>query len=67
MSAFLLVEDEETLKEFAKLCPEYVRVVSRLVVLRGHGNVWEGKADLQELRELEGEVHKIIKIFEEEF
>ena len=67
VSAFLLVEDEETLKEFAKLCPEYVRVVSRLVVLRGHGNVWEGKADLQELRELEGEVHKIIKIFEEEF
>lgn len=67
VSALLLLEDEETLKEFARLCPEYVRVVLRLIILRGHGNVWEEKADLQELRELEGEVHRIIKIFEEEF
>ena len=65
--ALLLLEDEETLKEFAKLCPEYVQVVGRLIVLRGHGNVWEGKATLYELRQLEGEVHKIIKLFEEEF
>ena len=65
--ALLLLEDEETLKEFAKLCPEYVQVVGRLIVLRGHGNVWEGKATLYELRQLEGEAHKIIKLFEEEF
>ena len=67
VSALLVLEDEDVLREFAGLCPEYVQVVGRLILLRGHGQVWEGRANLYELRELEGEVHKIIKIFEEEF
>ena len=66
VSAFLLLENENTLKEFARLCPEYIQAAARLIVLRGHGSVWESKANADELRELERKVHKIIKIFEEE-
>lgn len=67
VAAFLLTEDEESLKSFAGLCPDFAAVASRLIVLRGHGSVWRGLTDTNEIRELREKVYRIIKIFGEEF